>query len=78
MMCSQCHGVDLTGKGVIAEWIYPIPKNLRNPDFLRNLTIDKAIDSIKHGVTGTPMPPWGEAAGGKPADIQKNSQAFLF
>lgn len=74
MLCAQCHGIGMVGNGAIAEWIYPIPKNLHNPDFLRNLTKDKAIYSIIHGVKGTPMPPWGEAAPHKPVDIQKISQ----
>lgn len=64
--CSQCHGMDRTGDGPIAQWIYPIPKNLRNADFLRNLTKEQAISSITHGVKGTPMPPWGEVAQDKP------------
>lgn len=64
--CSQCHGPYLQGNGPVAEWIYPIPKNLRKADFLRNLTKERAIDSIHHGVKGTPMPPWGEAAMDKP------------
>jgi len=64
--CSQCHGVDRTGDGPVATWIYPIPKNLRNADFLRNLTKEQAINSITHGVHGTPMPPWGEVAKDKP------------
>lgn len=60
--CSQCHGTYLQGNGPVAEWIYPIPKNLRNSDFLINLTRDKATESITHGVMGTPMAPWGEVA----------------
>lgn len=63
--CAQCHGPHLQGNGPVAEWIYPIPKNLRNSDFLRNLTRERAIQSITHGVKGTPMPPWGEAASDK-------------
>lgn len=59
--CSQCHGETREGNGPVSEWIYPIPKNLRNADFLRNMTKERLIDSIKHGVKGTPMPPWGEA-----------------
>lgn len=62
LLCSSCHGVNRQGNGAIAEWIYPIPKNLRNPVFLRNLTKKRAIESITHGVHGTPMPPWGESA----------------
>lgn len=63
--CSQCHGEYLYGNGPVSEWIYPIPKNLRNADFLRNFTKDNLVNSIMHGVVGTPMPPWGEVASGK-------------
>lgn len=63
--CTQCHGDFLQGNGPVATWIYPIPKNLRNPTFLRNLTKARVIQSITHGVKGTPMPPWGEVALGK-------------
>lgn len=60
ILCSQCHGDYLQGNGPVSNWIYPVPKNLRNTEFLRNLTKEKAIDSIMHGVKGTPMAPWGE------------------
>lgn len=63
--CSQCHGEFLRGDGPVAEWIYPVPKNLRNAEFLRNLTRERVIQSIKHGVKGTPMPPWGETPSDK-------------
>ena len=64
--CSQCHGDYMQGNGPIATWIYPIPKNLRNAEFLRNLTRENVIQSITHGVKGTPMPPWGEHPQPKP------------
>jgi mono/diheme cytochrome c family protein len=64
-LCSQCHGEFMQGNGPVSEWIYPIPKNLRNADFLRNLTKERARESIMHGVKGTPMPPWGEVGGAK-------------
>jgi len=60
IFCAQCHGDQLKGNGPVAEWIYPIPKNLRSADFLRNLTKERAKESIVHGVKGTPMAPWGE------------------
>ena len=60
--CSQCHGEFLGGNGPVSVWIYPIPKNLRNAEFLRNYTRERVINSITHGVKGTPMPPWGEVA----------------
>lgn len=70
MLCAQCHGIGRVGNGAISEWIYPIPKNLRNQDFLRNLTKDEAIYSIQHGVKGTPMPGWSDIATDKPAHIR--------
>jgi mono/diheme cytochrome c family protein len=66
--CAQCHGEFMEGNGPVAEWIYPIPKNLRNADFLRHFTKERAIQAISHGVRGTPMPPWGEVASDKPND----------
>lgn len=63
--CSQCHGEFLGGNGPVSLWIYPIPKNLRNAEFLRNHTREQVIQSITHGVKGTPMPPWGEVSPGK-------------
>lgn len=68
--CAQCHGITFYGNGVIAQWLYPLPKNLRSPDFLRNLTKEQVILSITHGVKGTPMPPWGEVAKDKSQEIQ--------
>ena len=68
--CAICHGEDRLGNGPVSEWIYPIPKNLTNGTFLRELTKPRAIQSITHGVKGTPMPPWGEVATDKPAQIQ--------
>ncbi|MCH9608527.1 MAG: hypothetical protein S4CHLAM45_11050 [Chlamydiales bacterium] len=65
LLCSACHGPNRQGNGLVAEWIYPVPKNLRDPVFLRSLTKERAIDSITHGVMGTPMPPWGEAVEGQ-------------
>lgn len=63
--CAQCHGDFLQGNGPVATWIYPIPKNLRNGEFLRNLTRERVADSIIHGIKGSPMPPWGEVADDK-------------
>ncbi len=63
IFCSSCHGDQLSGNGPVADWIYPVPKNLRNSEFLRNLTKENAIKSIVHGIKGTPMAPWGEFKG---------------
>lgn len=58
--CAECHGDSRRGNGPISSMLYPIPKNLRNTTFLLNLTKERAIESITHGVEGTPMAPWGE------------------
>ncbi len=68
-LCAQCHGENLKGNGPVSEWIYPVPKNLNNPIFLRSLTKQKAYESIRYGVAGGPMPPWGEVAEDKPFDM---------
>jgi mono/diheme cytochrome c family protein len=78
--CAQCHGDFLQGNGPVSEWIYPIPKNLRNATFMRNYTKERVVNSIVHGVKGTPMPPWGEVAtdkdtGPKPIPVLTQDQA---
>lgn len=72
--CAQCHGLTMLGNGPAAEWIYPIPKKLRDPEFLRHLTKERAIYSIHHGVGGTPMPPWGEVAADKRATLDEGAE----
>ena len=80
--CAQCHGEYLSGNGPVSDWIYPIPKNLRNGEFLRNLGKERVIQSITHGVKGTPMPPWGEvppekAAAGESAVLTAQQISIL-
>jgi len=65
LLCSQCHGDYRQGNGPVAEWIYPIPKNLNNSVYFKNLTKENAKNSIVHGIKGGPMPPWGEIGDGK-------------
>ncbi|GAB4226618.1 MAG: hypothetical protein Tsb0021_02790 [Chlamydiales bacterium] len=64
-VCLQCHGPFMQGNGPVAEWIYPIPKNLKNAIFLRNQTKSMVYQSIKHGIKGGPMAPWGEVGADK-------------
>lgn len=69
LYCSQCHGASSRrDEAPLLEWIYPLPKNLRNSTFLSSLTRALMIESIMHGVKGTPMPPWGEVHGETPLD----------
>ncbi|SCA58750.1 hypothetical protein AB751O23_AN_00050 [Chlamydiales bacterium SCGC AB-751-O23] len=60
--CASCHGDEKKGDGIVGEMLYPIPKNLTSAAFLRNLTKERAVDSIIHGVAGTPMAPWGTSS----------------
>ncbi len=66
--CSQCHGEDGDGLGVVADRLYPKPR-----DFTLGLFKYKTTDAdtefpsdddlrrtIKDGLTGTAMPAWGE------------------
>lgn len=74
MHCVQCHGEEAHGNGTVAQWIYPVPKNLKDPTFMRNLTRERAIYSIEHGVLGTPMPPWGEVVAGNHEPVLKHAE----
>ena len=71
LYCSSCHGTSRHGNGPVAQWIYPIPKNLRDSTFMHNLTKEKAIESLIHGVPGTPMPPWGKSI--PKSELKENS-----
>lgn len=77
IFCAQCHGELLRGNGPVSDWIYPIPKNLRDALFLRNLTRERVVQSITHGVKGTPMPPWGEVAEDKSLINNKTTKPVL-
>jgi mono/diheme cytochrome c family protein len=81
MHCASCHGDKLHGGGPVAEMIYPVPKNLKNSTFLRELTKERAVESILHGVQGTPMPPWGEVASsedkGKPVLTKQEAKQIV-
>lgn len=59
-LCASCHGEGRQGNGPVAEWIYPIPKNLADPRFMYGLSKEQAVEAILHGVKGSSMPPWGE------------------
>lgn len=75
LYCAQCHGLSSRrDEAPLLQWIYPIPKNLRNSTFLGSLTRPRMIESILHGVKGTPMPPWGEIPQDKSFD---NNQPLL-
>lgn len=69
--CAHCHGDQRLGNGPIAEWIYPIPKNLRSATFWQGITRNKAIESIVDGVPGSPMAPWNHSYDGNEPVLKK-------
>ncbi len=73
-LCQTCHGAHQGGNGPVSEMLYPIPKKLNDPTFLVHLTKEKAFESVLHGVSGTPMPPWGESSG-KESPVLSSDQA---
>lgn len=75
--CASCHGSSKKGDGVVAEMLYPIPKDLTSATFLRGLSKQRAVDSILHGVKGTPMAPWGEAQEGRKPVLNKSQVTQL-
>jgi mono/diheme cytochrome c family protein len=59
-LCSRCHGENGDGKGMNAIYLDPAPRNLTLAEFMANKPHDRFINSIKNGVPGTSMPPWGK------------------
>lgn len=59
-LCSRCHGDLGNGKGMIAVYLDPYPRDLTKAGFMNSKTEDRLINSIKNGVRGTSMPAWGQ------------------
>lgn len=68
MLCARCHGAKGQGDGVIAAYLDPKPRDLTKAAFMKTKSRDRLIHSLRYGVPGTSMAPWGgilddEAAG---------------
>jgi mono/diheme cytochrome c family protein len=59
--CSRCHGDMGNGKGMIAVYLDPFPRDFTKSGFMNSKTEDRLIKSIREGVAGTSMPAWGRA-----------------
>ena len=57
--CGRCHGDEGNGKGKIAIYLDPFPRDLTKAGFMNSKTEERLINSIKTGVGGTSMPAWG-------------------
>ena len=62
-LCARCHGERGQGDGTIAAYIDPAPRNLTKAAFMRTKTRERLLDSVRNGVPGTSMAPWGRVLG---------------
>lgn len=57
--CARCHGEKGDGHGPIAIYLDPYPRDLTKVGFMNSKSDERLITSIKEGVAGTSMAPWG-------------------
>jgi mono/diheme cytochrome c family protein len=58
-LCARCHGEKGDGKGVTWLYLDPAPRDLTKVAFMNSKPEDRFLKSLKEGVPGTSMPPWG-------------------
>jgi sulfur oxidation c-type cytochrome SoxX len=58
-LCQRCHGEKGDGNGPIATYLDPYPRDLTKAAFMTSKAPERLLASIKQGVGGTSMPPWG-------------------
>lgn len=59
-LCLRCHGEKGDGHGPIAIYLDPYPRDLTKAGFMTSKPVERLQTSIRHGVAGTSMPPWGK------------------
>jgi len=59
-LCARCHGEKGDGKGINAIYIDPAPRDLTKAEFMTTKPEARFLTSIRDGVPGTSMPPWGK------------------
>lgn len=57
-LCSRCHGENGNGKGRIALYLDPAPRDLTKVAFMNSKPRERFLLSIADGVPGTSMPAW--------------------
>ena len=56
--CAFCHGADGTGRNWIGSFLEPHPRDLRNPEFMSQMTRERFIQVVGDGLPNTSMPAW--------------------
>lgn len=67
-ICARCHGLDGRGRTAVAPYLARRPRNLASETFFRGVRPARIVNSLRHGIPGTPMAPWAQAVpvlGGK-------------
>jgi sulfur oxidation c-type cytochrome SoxX len=59
VLCARCHGIKGQGDGVIATYLDPKPRDLSKAAFMKTKSRARLIQSVRGGVAGTSMAPWG-------------------
>jgi mono/diheme cytochrome c family protein len=58
-LCMRCHGEKGDGNGKVAWYIDPSPRDFTKAAFMTSKPRERFVTSIRNGVAGTSMPPWG-------------------
>jgi mono/diheme cytochrome c family protein len=58
-LCARCHGEKGDGNGKVAWYLDPYPRDFTKAAFMNSKPRERFVTSIKEGVGGTSMPPWG-------------------
>lgn len=58
--CAFCHGVDGRADTPVGRILNPRPRRFADPVEMARITDDQMIKSIKEGIPGTAMAPWGK------------------
>jgi len=56
--CAFCHAPDGTGKNWIGSFLEPHPRNLTDPNNMREMSADRLREVIRNGLPGTTMSAW--------------------
>jgi mono/diheme cytochrome c family protein len=66
-LCARCHGEKGAADGVIAEYLDPRPRDLTKASFMKTKPRERLLRSVREGVAGTSMAPWGRVLGEAPS-----------
>lgn len=60
-ICARCHGLDGRGRTAVAPYLSRRPRDLSEQLFFSGVPSSRLARTLREGVPGTPMAPWGRA-----------------